>query len=114
MSVITRKASAWFVADVLAGLVLLARRKLGTMALAADSAVKTGSELEPRLLREEIAKGSSWAALCLAVSTRPTDLPELLKEVGVYRLTGARRKRAFDACVDGYTVFHDGRCHRRI
>ena len=61
-------------------------------------------------LRAEIVlHGSSWGALQLALATTPTDLPELLTTARVFDLRGQSRVRAFDACVDGYGVFHDAR-----
>lgn len=92
---------------------LKTRRRLGGMALAASP--KPAAPAELGKLRGEIMNaGSSWAALMFALETRPLDLCDLLKTVGVNDVTGVRRDRAFDACADGYTVYHDARLRDKL
>lgn len=107
MFVITRARLAVAVQDGLALVASVVRRTVRVVTAASDK--------EVGVFRGEIVNhGSSWAALNLALEVRPVDLPELLQIAGVYELSGARRKRAFDACVDGYAVFHDGRLRRKL
>lgn len=107
------RSSVWLIDRLLdAGeLTRAVRRKLRTVATASV----TTEDVDKGHLRSEIVNfGSSWAALCLALQIRPVDLDELLKDVGVYKLPKRSKLRAFDACVDGYTVFHDARLRRKI
>lgn len=88
------------------------RRNLGSMATTANPP-QNAPELAH--FRSEITNfGSSYGAFKLALKIRPTDLGELLSVAGVYGLTGQTKHRAFDACVDGYSVFHDGRVRGKL
>lgn len=76
----------------------------------AEQVKKAAEETEVKRLRAEIGTGSSWAALVLAVKLRPASPGELARAARTQTLpTPGRRIRAFDACVDGYAVFEDGR-----
>lgn len=64
-------------------------------------------EVELTQLHADIADGSAWAALVLAVKMRPVTAGELARAAGVNKLNPRQRVKAFDACVDGYAVFTD-------
>ena len=63
---------------------------------------------DKELLIKQARAGSPWAAYALSLQVRPLTMLELLKVVGTSDVA-AERKRAFDACRDGFVVFEDGR-----
>lgn len=52
---------------------------------------------------------SSWAALCICLREKPGNLGALLTIVGV-----THQVKAFDACVDAYSVYEDGCTRGRL
>lgn len=75
----------------------------------------TAAGVEIGVLRGAIVNdGSSWAAFQLALKTRPQSLRDLLALAHVYELGSPAREKAFDACADGYAVFHDGRSRNKL
>lgn len=89
--------------DALAAVTLCVRRRLGTVMPVQPTDVNTG------VLRGEVIQGSAYAAFLLASVLRPKDLPELLNVVGYGDLGRSGDEKAFNACVDGYAVYDDGR-----
>lgn len=90
----------WLVATVQS----VRRRLCGVMATVGATDVETG------VLRGDVIRhGSSYAAFQLACKLKPRDMPDLLKIVGYGDLGRAGDERAFNACVDGYAVYDDGR-----
>lgn len=55
--------------------------------------------------------GSSWGALQVAISTKPSDLAELLRIIGAPKEAGKYRTLAFDAACDGWDVYQDALNH---
>lgn len=97
MFVTTRRATILAV-DIIADAVLWGRRMTSALAIA---------DVEAGVLRGEIMRGSSWAALRLAIKCRPDTFAELLAFAHVSQPPVL--ERAFDACVDGYAVYRDAR-----
>lgn len=51
--------------------------------------------------------GSSWAALVVAMNTKPKTLEELMRVIGTPRQPGKIRERAFDAVSDAWAIYAD-------
>jgi len=71
-------------------------------------------DVETTQLRADIADGSAWAALVLAVKMGPVTAGELARHARVNDLNSKQRVKAFDACIDGYAVFKDARKRCRV
>lgn len=66
------------------------------------------------MLRNAVVdKGSSYAALLLAMRGHPADLGALLGLIGLPPRQD-QRARTFDACADAFAVYEDGVRHHAI
>lgn len=99
------------VIDGLAEVSLWVRRRLRTMSVTPRNRPE---ETRDALRGEVVQHGSSFAAFRLACTVKPRDMPDLLREVGYGDLGRQGDERAFNACVDGYAVYDDGRRRGRL